>query len=214
MFLNIMNNITNMDKNSRFLLIIIAIISVLLILIFIFNYLSSRKIKKQNKISKAYKKKLIEEINKEAQNIEPVKKVSVSKTKIKEEIEVLDDNEEVLEVTNEENESDIDRILKEIKKANKEENLNLTEFEKEQEETAIISYDELCERAGVKKKIYKVQNTNVSKNIDNTINNDKKYKPSKIVSPIFGVQEENINEEIDLDQTFLKTLKEFRSSLD
>lgn len=212
MLLNIMNNLTNIDKNSRFLLIIIAIISFLLLLIFVFNFLSNRKVRKQEKIKKAYKKRLIEEINNEAKTIEPIKKVTLSKKAIQEEIEVLDE-EEVLEVIEDDNESDVDRILKEIKEASKSEGLNLTEFEREQEETAIISYDELCKRAGVKKKIYKVQNNKVSENITNTVNNnEKKYKPSKIVSPIYGVQ--NDEEELDLDQTFLKTLKEFRSTLD
>ena len=212
MLLNIMNNLTNIDKNSRFLLIIIAIISFLLLLIFVFNFLSNRKVRKQEKIKKAYKKRLIEEINNEAKTIEPIKKVTLSKKAIQEEIEVLDE-EEVLEVIEDDNESDVDRILKEIKEASKSEGLNLKEFEREQEETAIISYDELCKRAGVKKKIYKVQNNKVSENITNTVNNnEKKYKPSKIVSPIYGVQ--NDEEELDLDQTFLKTLKEFRSTLD
>ena len=222
MFLNIINNLTNMDKNSRFLLIIIAIISFLLVLIFIFNFLSSRKEKKLMKQKKAYKKRLIEEINKEAINIKPTEKIKITKNvenKVQdEEIEEIIDEEddEVLEVINDENESDVDRILREIKKSSKEESLNLTEFEKEQEETAIISYDELCKRAGVKKKIYKAKDNNVSNSITKTINNEeKKYKPSKIVSPIYGIQDEkNKDDGLNLEETFLKSLKEFRSSLD
>ena len=162
MILNMINFMTNLDKNSRFLLIMICIITFLLILIFAINYFSER----QNRIQSKNRKKLIKEINKAAKTIVPeVKQVSKKKEispvtqsiSVQQEPEEIieDDEEEVIEILQDDNESDVDRILKEIKKASKEDNMNLTEFEKEQEETAIISYDELCKRAGVKKKVYK-----------------------------------------------------------
>ena len=57
MMTNISNFLTNMDKNSRFLLIVIGIISFLLVLIFIINYVSEKKAKKIAKIKYNYKKR-------------------------------------------------------------------------------------------------------------------------------------------------------------
>lgn len=224
MTLSILNNFSNYDSNSKFLISVIIIISVLLVLIFIFNYLSNRQIRRQKKLSKL--------ISKEARDIVPLKK-EVKKEEIKEE-KVIDEpitinktistisseplmkeEEEIIEVLQDENESDIDRILREIKDATIEETFNLTEFEREQEESAIISYDELCKRAGVKKKIYKT--TKETEEVPVKSEN-KKYKPTEFVSPIYGIQnkkKENVSyDENDLDQTFLQSLKEFKSTLE
>ena len=219
MFANITNNLTNLDKNSRFLLILIGIILFLLILIFIINYLNNRKIRKIEKNRRKNKKRLIEEINNAAKDIVSVKTIKKEETAINknvslnDNVEILED-EEILEVIEDENESDVDRILREIKEASKEEIINLNEFEREQEETAIISYDELCKKAGVKKKIYKT----TKEEIKNKPKEEKKYKPSMVVSPIYGIQSDreiiNIKNEEDLDQTFLTSLKEFRNTLD
>lgn len=228
MYLNVVNYLNNMDKNSRFLLIIIGIISFLLVLIYVINFFSGREVKRQEKIRKANKKKLLKEINKKAKEIEitpkkiepkksspAVEDISVKKEEVEEVIEVMDEpEEEIIEVLQEDNGNDIDRILNDIKKASKEDSINLNEFEQEQEETAIISYDELCKRAGVKKKVYKAvteETMDVSKIVPE-IKETKKYKPSRYVSPIYGVEKEK-NEE-DLDKTFLQSLKEFRNTLD
>ena len=223
MNLNVSNLLTNVDKNSRFLLIIIGIILFLLILIFIINYFAERK----TRIQKKNKRKLIKEINREAKNIVPAKKENVRKTEIspatqnisvKQDVEEtleIEEEEEVIEILQDDNESDVDRILKEIKKASKEESLNLTEFEREQEETAIISYDELCKKAGVKKKVYKAvteETMDVSKIVPEIKKETKKFKATQYVSPIFGVEKKEPEE--DLDKTFLQSLKEFRSTLD
>lgn len=238
MTLSILNYLTNIDNNSKFLLTVIIIIIVLLILIFIFNYLSNKQVRRQ--------RKLVREINKDAKHIEPIKvrkedkkekavdldnsnkkieieeKLIVSEptvvnkniSVVQDEIETIQD-EEIIEVLQDDNESDIDRILREIKQASKEDSINLTEFEKEQEETAIISYDELCKRAGVKKKIYKANKEEEKVPIEATVNDSKKYKPTKFVSPIYGIQDAKTkNDNMDLDQTFLQNLKEFRSTLD
>ena len=222
MILNNINFLANLDKNSRFLLTIICIISFLLILIFIINYFSER----QNRIKIKNRKKLIKEINREAKNIVPEKKEIPKKQdispatqtiSIKQEPEEVIEEEEVIEILQDDNESDVDRILKDIKKASKEETMNLTEFEKEQEETAIISYDELCRKAGVKKKIYKAVSEDaldVQKIVPDINKEPKKFKPSTYVSPIFGAQKEKATVEEDLDKTFLQNLKDFRSTLD
>ena len=225
-------NFSNMDKNSKILLIIIGVILFLLVILFIANHISNRKAKKQARIMKAHSKKLKKELEIESKNIEPVTKVSkvtvsteVQNIKPEEEVveieeikdEPIEVEDEMIEVLQEDQESDVDRILRDIKKATKEDNFNLTEFEKEQEETAIISYDELCKRAGVKKKVYTEE-----KMVKEEVKPKKElykgtYRPSKFVSPIFGVQEDkkeySKNEE-ELNQTFLKSLKEFRSGLE
>ncbi len=221
MYLNMINYLNNMDKNSRFLLIIIGVIVFLLILIFIINYLGDRKVRLQ----RSNRKKLIAEVNKEAMKIKEIPKKVVQKQEPAPAVQTISANEiekpkeeeeEIIEVLQEDNESDVDRILREIKEASKEETINLNEFEKEQEETAIISYDELCKRAGVKKKIYKAATEEVQKEVETIVNNSddkKKYKPSTFVSPIFGIQDKQVEED-DLDKTFLQNLKEFRSTLD
>ena len=241
MTLSILNYLTSIDNNSKFLLTIIIIIIVLLILIFIFNYLSNKQVRRQ--------RKLVREINKDAKHIEPIKvKTEEKKQELSKKIEISDNNkkneieekliiseptvvnknisvvqddietiddEEIIEVLQDDNESDIDRILREIKQASKEDSINLTEFEKEQEETAIISYDELCKRAGVKKKVYKANKEEAKVPTEVTVNDSKKYKPTKFVSPIYGIEDSKTKgENIDLDQTFLQNLKDFRSTLD
>ena len=225
-----LTNYSNMDKNSKILLIIIGVIVFLLVLLFIVNHFSNRKEKKQARIRKAHNKKLQREIEAESKHIEPITKVSkvtvsteaqnIKPIEKEVEIEKINDEpieveDEMIEILQEEQESDVDRILREIKNATQEDSLNLTEFEREQEETAIISYDELCKKAGVKKKVYNekpVQEVKPKKELYKG-----GYKPSKFVSPIFGVQDEkkdySKNEE-DLNQTFLKNLKEFRSGLE
>ena len=161
-------------------------------------------------------------INKEKKEVTvPIKEVAVEpKVQLSNIVEPEIEKEEIIEILQDDDESDVDRILRDIKEASKEETMNLTQFEREQEETAIISYDELCKKAGVKKKVYKT--TNEIEYTEPVVEDKPKYKPSKIVSPIFGVQEEkksfiNINnddKEEDLDKTFLKNLKEFRSGLE
>ena len=69
MIMNITSFLSNIDKNSQFLLIIIGVISSLLLLTFVINYFNSRKARKILKKQRKYKKKLMEEINSEANNI-------------------------------------------------------------------------------------------------------------------------------------------------
>ena len=245
MTLNIINYLKNIDKNNEFLIIIIAVIVVLLILIFIFNILSNHKNKSITRLQKSNKKKLFKEIEEESKKIDvsaykkrtqkmvaKPEKVVEGKIEVKnslpveekpvqiqpEQIEKIDE-EEVIEVIQDDDESDVDRILRDIKAASKEETMNLTEFEREQEETAIISYDELCKKAGVQKKVYKAQPKEdvVEKVVEEKPKS--KYTPTKFVSPIYGVQNEkkafiDVSNEEDLDKTFLQNLKEFRSGLE
>lgn len=196
---NFTNFLSNMDKNSQFLLIIIFIIVFLLFIIFIINSINSRKARKYQAMQKAYKKKLKEEIDLEAKNIvtENVKPI----VKHEEEIEVLDSEND-----------EIDDIIDDMKASNTSPNFNLTDFEREQEETAIISYEELCRKHGVEQKIYSKEDKNIIEKVNDIVENkieEHSFRPTQYVSPIFGLQQEEAN-----DQAFLTNLKEFRNGLE
>ena len=200
MMANFTNFLSNMDKNSQFLLIIIFIIVFLLFIIFIINSVNSRRARRYQAMQKAYKRKLKEEIDLEAKNIiaENVKPVSVPKKE--EEIEVL-----------EEFNDEIDDIIDDMKSSSVSP-LNLTDFEREQEETAIISYEELCRKHGVEQKIYSKEDKNIIEKVNNIVENkmeEHSFKPTRYVSPIFGLQQEE-----EKDQAFLTNLKEFRNGLE
>lgn len=204
MIANFTNFLSDMDKNSQFLLIIIFIIVFLLFLIFIINSVNTRKARKINAKKSAYKRKLQEEIDLAAKNITPEvsKPVQTVTPKVdEEEIEVLDNDKD-----------EIDEILDDMKSSNNISNFDLTEFEREQEETAIISYEELCRKHGVPQKNYSKKEETIMNKVNNIVENkveSHSFKPTQYVSPIFGLQKEEVN-----DQAFLTNLKEFRSGLE
>ena len=160
---------------------------------------------------------------------EMVKPIIIEKT-IKEEPEKIEQLEEiedeVIEIIEDEKINDIDRILLEMEKAEKQPEIDLTEFEREQEENAIISYDELCKKAGVKKIIYKTKKEEekekkiVKKKVDDkpAVAYSRKYEPSKVISPIYGYQnnskKENNITDVNDDIEFLGNLKKFRNGLE
>lgn len=201
MIANFTNFLSNMDKNSQFLLMLIFIIVFLLIMIFIINSINSRRARRFIRKQKAYKRKLKEEIDMEARNIVTQNiEVNAYPKEIEEEVEILDDSKD-----------DIDEIIDDIKENNNF-GLNLTDFEREQEETAIISYEELCKKHGVEQKIYNKEEKNIIEKVTDIVENkvdNQKFKPTKYVSPIFGLQQEEAS-----DQAFLTNLKEFRSGLE
>ncbi len=201
MIANFTNFLSNMDKNSQFLLMLIFIIVFLLIMIFIINSINSRRARRFIRKQKAYKRKLKEEIDMEARNIVTQNiEVNAYPKEIEEEVEILDDSKD-----------DIDVIIDDIKENNNL-GLNLTDFEREQEETAIISYEELCKKHGVEQKIYNKEEKNIIEKVTNIVENkvdNQKFKPTQYVSPIFGLQQEEAS-----DQAFLTNLKEFRSGLE
>lgn len=202
MIANFTNFLSNMDRNSQFLLIIIFVIVFLLILIFIINSINAKRAKKMISKQNAYKRKLSEEIDKEAKNIITNNiEIKVSPKKPEEDIEVLDESKD-----------EIDEILDDMKSNDTVASFNLTDFEREQEETAIISYEELCKKHGVEQKVYTKKEEIVMEKVNNIVENkneNHKFKPTQYVSPIFGLQQEE-----NKDQAFLTNLKEFRSGLE
>ena len=122
MIANFTNFLSNMDKNSQFLLIIIFIIVFLLILIFIINSINAKRARRLNERKTAYRRKLREEIDLEAKNIVPNNiKIEPKKVmpKVEEEIEVLDSEND-----------EIDDIIDDMRASNQVTNFDLTEFER------------------------------------------------------------------------------------
>lgn len=200
MITNFTNFLSNIDRNSQFLLIIIFIIVFLLILIFIINSINSRRAKKKLAKKNAYQRKLKEEIDLAAKNIVTTP-TPIKVAPKEEELEVLDESSD-----------EIDDIIGDMGVSDVKPTFDLTEFEREQEETAIISYAELCKKHGVEQKIYNKEEKNIIKKVNDIVENkieEHKYKPTQYVSPIFGLQKEEAN-----DQAFLSNLKEFRSGLE
>ena len=200
MIANFTNFLSNMDRNSQFLLLLIFIIVALLILIFIINSINAKRAKRYIEKQNAYKRKLREEIELESKNI-TAKPIVAAPKRVEEEIEVLDDSKD-----------DIDVIMDDLKASESVSTFNLTDFEREQEESAIISYEELCKKHGVEQKIYNKEEKNIIEKVNDIVENkieSQKFKPTQYVSPIFGLQQEEAN-----DQTFLTNLKEFRNGLE
>ena len=124
--------------------------------------------------------------------------------------------------------TDIEKVMEELEsKAN---SRPMTTFEEEQEANAIISYQELVAAVNAKKAQMNFENENkdTKTTVMEIVNNleseepsdidtlevstevtleDKKFKNSEFISPIFGKDSNKNNEE------FLSNLKDFRSTL-
>ncbi len=219
---NIIYMYSNLDRNNKLLIIIIIVIVALLVLIGLYNLISSivakAKYRKNNKklvdeqINKEYKE---QEVKAVVEEVKPIEQPVIHETKeeiienyqktVKEEMEEIETLDETV--------TDLDEILVEMMNVGSGEEFDLTDFEREQEENAIISYGELCKKAGVEKIVYpkKEINKEIEKKIEKEVYNNGKFKPSTFVSPIYGVQKEEKEE--DTDNEFLGRLKEFISGL-
>lgn len=221
MFLNnFLLILANMGNNSKFLLSMIVLIIFLLILIIVISAISSKKEEKQIIIEKkpTDKSQIEDKLKKLDFQLQNANKEKNIVTEIKKEEPIIEEEIEVIEVLD----NDIEEIAKQIEKSEPKE-FNLNEFEKEQEESAIISYDELVKKAGAKKIIYKKEEKQEVKS---------NFTPSKVVSPIYGVQNKEIktrgtltreernrtlntdDNEVIEDIEFLNNLKQFRRNLE
>ncbi len=141
--------------------------------------------------------------------IKKIKSEMVKKDAKKEEITALKEDKEPL-YTNEKTE--IEDIASAINDALKEEPITLTNFEEDQEKTAIISIDELMKKAkdleliseededtGVnflEKYNLEPAEVDVSSNVKGNAEEKqvKAFKVSQVISPIYGVKKEVIND--------------------
>ena len=213
---------SNLDRNNKLLIIIIIVIVALLVLIGLYNLISS--IVAKAKYRKNSKKLVDEQINKEykeqevkpaVEEVKPIEQPVIHETKeeiienyqktVKEEMEEIETLDETV--------TDLDEILVEMMNVGSGEEFDLTDFEREQEENAIISYEELCKKAGVEQIIYpkKEINKEVADKIEKEVYSTP-FRPSTVISPIYGVQKEESPKDED-ENDFLGRLKEFRSGL-
>ncbi len=218
-FNSILYMFSNMDSSSQVLLFLIILVSLMLISILVINYITK---KKNDKILKgiSVKKKIstisqkIDTANKDIKPLVNLKKenkeVPIKEVK-KQEVE------EVVKVVPKK--TSIDDITKLIEDTLEKEPINLTEFEEDQEENAIISYDELVKRAGSQKIVYKCEEVEVLnelepekeeqiEQIEKIEEEPKKFKASKVISPIFGIQKEK-EEKDEVLESFID-LEEFK----
>lgn len=238
--MDILNNIyyiyAKMDKNSKFLLTMIVLIIILLVFILVVSLIQQRKDRKKYEEAR---KNIVKErhINKNVNyDIDEIESKTVVEKPIVEETTILKEKTEKVEIIEEKDEpidDEIENIKKMIENTLEQEPIRLNKFEEEQEKTAIISYDELVKRAGTKKIVYKKEKVEEKK--EETQKSS--FKPSQILSPIYGVQKEQEkkdpviksfeeiedrkfrltstpDEEMKNDVEFLNNLKQFRSSLD
>lgn len=225
MFLNnFLIILTNMDNNSKFLLSMIILIIILLILIIIISAVSAKKEEKVKTIKKPTDRSQIEDKLKkldfqlQSANVNKDKVTEIKKAPKEPIKQPLEEEIEVIAVE----ENDIEKIAQQIENSKPKE-FDLNEFEREQEESAIISYDELVKKAGAKKIVYKKEEP--KKEIKSN------FTPSKVVSPIYGVQNKEVktrgtltreernktlntdDNEVIEDIEFLNNLKQFRREL-
>ena len=150
------------------------------------------------------------------ENIKSKLKISkIKKSTIKYENNIESKKQEVEEIKEEikEEKTNIEDIANAISDAMKEESpISLTDFEEDQEKTAIISIDELISKAKELELIDDEENTgvnylekynlepaeveevvsnNVVKNKDTEV---KAFKVSQVISPIYGVKKEVVND--------------------
>lgn len=150
-----------------------------------------------------------------------LKKIKTNNQEIVKEIKEKVEN--IAKIEEEKIKTSIDEVIENLENAPAR---NLNSYEQDQEENAIISYQELVE--AVKGKVIEVDTlskpeptenidslkevlSEVSKNpVDVISENDigrKKFKNSEVISPVFGVDKKTE------DDTFLETLKNFRKNL-
>ena len=131
----------------------------------------------------------------------------IEKIETKEEpIEEIKD-EEVVEVRI--GNTSLDEITDLIENTLEQKPIDLTKFEEDQEENAIISYDELVRRAGAKKIIYKCEDVKPKEEIvkQEEPKEKAKFKASRVISPIYGVQKEEVEDKDEVIESFIELEK-------
>ena len=187
-FNNFYNNLNTQGQMIFSIIIfLIVILCILLFITYVFQGIQAKV-----KISK---------IKKETKKVE--------KEALKKEVQVI--NEEAKEPLYTNEKTEIEDIANAISDALKEESpISLTNFEEDQEKTAIISIDELMQKAKELELIDDDENTGInflekynlepaevesaSNIVSNTSNKEvKAFKVSQVISPIYGVKKEVIN---------------------
>lgn len=183
------NFYNNLNTQGQMIFSIIMLLIIVLCVILLVTYI----------VQSVQAKKKLKQI-KEENKIRNIKKEEI--TALKEDKEPLYTNEK----------TEIEDIASAINDALKEEPITLTNFEEDQEKTAIISIDELMKKAkdleliseededtGVnflEKYNLEPAEVDVSSNVKNNAEEKqvKAFKVSQVISPIYGVKKEVIND--------------------
>lgn len=184
------NFYNNLNTQGQMIFSIIMLLIIVLCVILLVTYI----------VQSVQAKKKLKQI-KEENKIRNIKKEEI--TALKEDKEPLYTNEK----------TEIEDIASAINDALKEEPITLTNFEEDQEKTAIISIDELMKKAkdleliseededtGVnflEKYNLEPAEVDVSSNVKNNAEEKqvKAFKVSQVISPIYGVKKEVINDD-------------------
>lgn len=194
---------SNMDGSSQILIFLIVLVFLMLISIVIINIITRKKKGNNDIISNKKIVKLSSELDLPFKDTEEV----IEKIETKEEpIEEIKD-EEVVEVRV--GNTSLDEITDLIENTLEQKPIDLTKFEEDQEENAIISYDELVKRAGAKKIIYKCEDVKPKEEIvkQEEPKEKAKFKASRVISPIYGVQKEEVEDKDEVIESFIELEK-------
>ena len=194
---------SNMDGSSQILIFLIVLVFLMLISIVIINIITRKKKGNNDIISNKKIVKLSSELDLHFKDTEEV----IEKIETKEEpIEEIKD-EEVVEVRI--GNTSLDEITDLIENTLEQKPIDLTKFEEDQEENAIISYDELVRRAGAKKIIYKCEDVKPKEEIvkQEEPKEKAKFKASRVISPIYGVQKEEVEDKDEVIESFIELEK-------
>ena len=193
------------------LLVLIALVGIVCLIMVIINTKKKKKIKRIKEkevkkvpdISVSLATNNIPEISKEAPKMEEILNKKEEK---KEEVKIKEEKAEPKQEENKvEEKSSIEDVLKLMNAdLEKQKYENIDRYEEEQEENAVISYQELLDR--------KMALT-AEKEEEKKEAFIPKFSNSEFISPIFG-RVDNKEEQVEmLDEDFLNNLKEFRSNL-
>ena len=194
---------SNMDGSSQILIFLIVLVFLMLISIVIINIITRKNKGNNDIISNKKIVKLSSELDLPFKDTEEV----IEKIETKEEpIEEIKD-EEVVEVRV--GNTSLDEITDLIENTLEQKPIDLTKFEEDQEENAIISYDELVKRAGAKKIIYKCEDVKPKEEIvkQEEPKEKAKFKASRVISPIYGVQKEKVEDKDEVIESFIELEK-------
>ena len=190
---------SNMDGSSQILIFLIVLVFLMLISIVVINIITRKKKGNNDIISNKKIVKLSSELDLPFKDTEEV----IEKIETKEEPK----DEEVVEVRV--GNTSLDEITDLIENTLEQKPIDLTKFEEDQEENAIISYDELVRRAGAKKIIYKREDVRPKEEIvkQEEPKEKAKFKASRVISPIYGVQKEEVEEKDEVMESFIELEK-------
>jgi hypothetical protein len=194
---------------SHNLLLVGAIICLLLIILIVIFFPANKEVsinKEESKYENEYVYEPTISIDEPAINNENFDE-AIEKDNIVKFEEPIHFIEEDFKETEQKNE--IEELLSLMEKdLNKEKEKSISAYEKEEEEDAIISYQELVRASNENRlRVYDEEK-------EEYVEPNLKFKPSEVISPIYGIKKEK--EEIEIieeDEEFLQSIIDFKNNL-